>query len=163
MRKETGRRLTPRSTTSKPATPWPSTPTSTARKAPAGTPTTGTNAPPPPTAAPLSKPSTPPCSKPSCPELGFDRGCPHLASQMWVHVLCPGRPEPACTARRLTQLLHLLKRRLNALHDPQLRNAVARLDLHRRRAQVRHHHLDLAAIRSEERRVGKECRSRWSP
>src|SRR2546421_5433594 len=24
-------------------------------------------------------------------------------------------------------------------------------------------HLDVAALRSEERRVGKECRSRWSP
>src|SRR6266540_1172543 len=25
------------------------------------------------------------------------------------------------------------------------------------------HRLDLASVRSEERRVGKECRSRWSP
>ena len=29
--------------------------------------------------------------------------------------------------------------------------------------QVIHHHLPNYAVRSEERRVGKECRSRWSP
>src|SRR5258708_17678412 len=39
------------------------------------------------------------------------------------------------------------------------------LDVLGRRAQAVEHHVHIAGdqVRSEERRVGKECRSRWSP
>src|SRR5438874_9659499 len=40
---------------------------------------------------------------------------------------------------------------------------VVRRDLHAPRARRRARQRDLTQLRSEERRVGKECRSRWSP
>src|SRR2546429_6469826 len=48
----------------------------------------------------------------------------------------------------------------------QLRSARERAIAHRREVQVQFvgtNQLTITEIRSEERRVGKECRSRWSP
>src|SRR5260370_17827603 len=60
--------------------------------------------------------------------------------------LPPRTPKPIRAPSSLHQLTHLVKLRLNPPHNPQLRNPVPRLDLHRTLAQIRHHHLDLPPI-----------------
>src|SRR2546429_2147317 len=74
--------------------------------------------------------------------------CALPISQVPVHP----HPLPAGAAVQLAQIARPVEQREPALHAPQLRE----------RGPARVEPL-LLRTRSEERRVGKECRSRWSP
>jgi len=69
-------------------------------------------------------------------------GAPHLDLRCGLALTFPSSQIPRA-ARRLAQLRNLLEARLDPRHNPQLRNPLARLDLHRRAVQVRHHHPNL--------------------
>src|SRR5256885_15395698 len=95
------------------------------------------------TAAILSVPGRVPSAQPSAPA-GSPQDLANIAAAM---------TDGHLTARGLTQIY---LDRIEALdrHGPQLR---AVLETNPRALEI------AAALRSEERRVGKECRSRWSP
>src|SRR5256885_2130404 len=67
-------------------------------------------------------------------------------------------------AAAIPALLHLLQRRVPPELDfPAVRYLSAAERESARRLKLRHLLLLILRTRSEERRVGKECRSRWSP